>query len=136
MRHWAMCCALTIALGWTLACSGEASDDKGADQAQPGDHLSGGEPTNKAKSGQGRNRSGARGGHSARGGGKAQRGKAQRGAHDRGRRAEPAPAPQPKAPANEEPAQECCVHCSTGKPCGDSCISQDQECHQPPGCAC
>jgi hypothetical protein len=30
----------------------------------------------------------------------------------------------------------CCKHCSKGKPCGDSCISRDKECHKPKGCAC
>src|SRR5207237_7661081 len=30
----------------------------------------------------------------------------------------------------------CCKHCSTGKPCGNSCISISFTCHQPPGCAC
>ena len=30
----------------------------------------------------------------------------------------------------------CCRKCVTGKPCGDSCISRDKECHKPPGCAC
>jgi len=30
----------------------------------------------------------------------------------------------------------CCRVCSTGKPCGNSCISRDKQCHQPPGCAC
>ncbi len=30
----------------------------------------------------------------------------------------------------------CCVTCRKGKPCGDSCISRDKTCHQPPGCAC
>jgi hypothetical protein len=30
----------------------------------------------------------------------------------------------------------CCKVCSTGKPCGDTCISQDKVCHVGPGCAC
>lgn len=30
----------------------------------------------------------------------------------------------------------CCKHCRTGKPCGDSCIPLNKDCHQPPGCAC
>jgi hypothetical protein len=30
----------------------------------------------------------------------------------------------------------CCKVCSKGKACGNSCISQDKVCHQPPGCAC
>lgn len=30
----------------------------------------------------------------------------------------------------------CCRTCSTGKPCGDSCIARELQCNQPPGCAC
>lgn len=30
----------------------------------------------------------------------------------------------------------CCKQCSTGQPCGNSCISRSYTCHQPPGCAC
>lgn len=30
----------------------------------------------------------------------------------------------------------CCKYCSTGKPCGDSCIARDKVCHKPVGCAC
>ncbi|TJY57213.1 hypothetical protein E4T66_17545 [Sinimarinibacterium sp. CAU 1509] len=30
----------------------------------------------------------------------------------------------------------CCRTCSTGKACGDSCISRDSTCHVAPGCAC
>jgi hypothetical protein len=33
-------------------------------------------------------------------------------------------------------AMYCCKICTTGKACGNSCISQDKQCHQPPGCAC
>ena len=33
-------------------------------------------------------------------------------------------------------AQGCCRVCTTGKACGDSCISRSYQCHQPPGCAC
>lgn len=33
-------------------------------------------------------------------------------------------------------AQACCKICKAGKACGDSCISRDKNCHQPPGCAC
>jgi len=43
-----------------------------------------------------------------------------------------APVVIPVAP----PSQTCCKICTTGKACGDSCISQDKTCHQPPGCAC
>lgn len=32
--------------------------------------------------------------------------------------------------------KSCCKHCSKGQPCGDSCISRNKTCHQPPGCAC
>ncbi|MCA9381522.1 hypothetical protein KC678_04610 [Candidatus Dojkabacteria bacterium] len=45
----------------------------------------------------------------------------------------PIPVPQP-TPASQQ--QYCCKHCSKGKACGDSCISRDKVCHQPPGCAC
>jgi hypothetical protein len=30
----------------------------------------------------------------------------------------------------------CCKHCTKGQPCGNSCISLKDRCHQPPGCAC
>lgn len=30
----------------------------------------------------------------------------------------------------------CCKVCSTGKACGDSCISRAKQCHKGPGCAC
>ncbi len=30
----------------------------------------------------------------------------------------------------------CCVVCTTGQACGDSCISRSSTCHRPPGCAC
>ena len=30
----------------------------------------------------------------------------------------------------------CCKHCTTGKPCGDTCISFSNICHVGPGCAC
>ena len=32
--------------------------------------------------------------------------------------------------------QACCKICSTGKACGNTCISRDKECHVGPGCAC
>lgn len=32
--------------------------------------------------------------------------------------------------------QSCCKMCSTGKACGDSCISRSYTCHKAPGCAC
>jgi hypothetical protein len=39
---------------------------------------------------------------------------------------------------NPAPAQsqQCCRVCRAGKACGNSCIAQDKQCHQPPGCAC
>jgi len=30
----------------------------------------------------------------------------------------------------------CCMVCTNGKACGNSCISKSKDCHQPPGCAC
>lgn len=33
-------------------------------------------------------------------------------------------------------ARPCCRICTTGKACGDSCISRRYTCRQPPGCAC
>ena len=30
----------------------------------------------------------------------------------------------------------CCKVCTTGKACGDSCISWDKTCNVGPGCAC
>lgn len=30
----------------------------------------------------------------------------------------------------------CCKVCTTGKPCGDTCIAANDTCHQAPGCAC
>ena len=37
---------------------------------------------------------------------------------------------------NTDVARTCCKICRTGKACGNSCISRDKNCHQPPGCAC
>jgi hypothetical protein len=34
------------------------------------------------------------------------------------------------------PGRECCKHCTTGCPCGDSCISCAKQCHKGRGCAC
>ena len=40
-------------------------------------------------------------------------------------------------PALVQPtSQTCCKHCTTGKPCGDSCITKNKTCTKPPGCAC
>lgn len=33
-------------------------------------------------------------------------------------------------------SKSCCKICSTGKACGNSCISRSYNCHQPAGCAC
>lgn len=30
----------------------------------------------------------------------------------------------------------CCKYCSSGQPCGDSCIAANKTCHKPRGCAC
>ncbi|MFH1509214.1 MAG: hypothetical protein ABIE68_03555 [bacterium] len=53
---------------------------------------------------------------------------------------EPAPvfesAPTPVPEPEPEPTTSCCKMCSTGKACGDSCISKSYTCHKPPGCAC
>lgn len=35
-----------------------------------------------------------------------------------------------------EAARGCCKVCENSRACGDSCISYDKQCHQPPGCAC
>jgi len=45
------------------------------------------------------------------------------------------PTSKPVVPSRSQP-QTCCKICTTGKACGDSCISRDKVCHQPPGCAC
>jgi hypothetical protein len=34
------------------------------------------------------------------------------------------------------PERECCRHCTSGCPCGDTCISCAKTCHKGPGCAC
>lgn len=36
----------------------------------------------------------------------------------------------------EKTTAGCCMHCDKGQACGNSCISWDKTCHQPPGCAC
>lgn len=52
---------------------------------------------------------------------------------------------QAPAPMTERPiilpdgtvmAQSCCKHCTSGKPCGDSCIARNKTCHSGRGCAC
>lgn len=52
-----------------------------------------------------------------------------------------APAAQPVSPAfggtyMDELATDCCKTCHTGKACGDSCISKDDDCTKGAGCAC
>src|SRR5699024_5473848 len=37
---------------------------------------------------------------------------------------------------SNELASRCCRRCSTGKPCGNSCIAKNKACHRPPDCAC
>ncbi len=58
---------------------------------------------------------------------------------------QPSPAPLRTAPAAtptfepesaSEPARSCCKVCTTGCPCGDSCISCSKTCRKGPGCAC
>lgn len=38
--------------------------------------------------------------------------------------------------AYEPPTRQCCKYCSTGQPCGDSCISASKTCRKGRGCAC
>jgi hypothetical protein len=45
------------------------------------------------------------------------------------------PAPAPPAPVAPQPPP-CCRRCTTGKACGNSCISASFTCRQPAGCAC
>lgn len=47
--------------------------------------------------------------------------------------------PKPTAKPTPRPTnspRSCCRICSTGKACGDSCISRSNTCHVGPGCAC
>jgi hypothetical protein len=50
----------------------------------------------------------------------------------------PSPSPSPRATPRPtpRPGPVCCRVCTTGKACGNSCISRSFTCHQPPGCAC
>jgi hypothetical protein len=53
--------------------------------------------------------------------------------------AAPPPPPPPPVQAPAQPAERnCCKHCTPGvsKPCGNTCISINYNCHTPPGCAC
>jgi hypothetical protein len=42
----------------------------------------------------------------------------------------------PATPIPGTVAQACCMRCSAGCPCGNSCISCAKSCHKGPGCAC
>jgi hypothetical protein len=48
----------------------------------------------------------------------------------------PPPLPTGTARPATPPARSCCRICTTGKACGNSCISRSFTCRQPPGCAC
>jgi len=49
----------------------------------------------------------------------------------------PAPVTAPAQPPTQaQPQRTCCRVCSSGKPCGNSCIAANRTCRQPPGCAC
>ncbi len=45
-------------------------------------------------------------------------------------------APEPTIESSTLSTGGCCKYCSTGKACGDSCISRSYTCHKAPGCAC
>ncbi len=40
------------------------------------------------------------------------------------------------AASNDPTAPKCCKVCTTGKPCGDTCIAKNLTCHTAGGCAC
>ncbi len=42
----------------------------------------------------------------------------------------------PSVTDNQVISQTCCKQCSTGKACGNSCISRAKACHKGSGCAC
>ena len=42
----------------------------------------------------------------------------------------------PSLTDNQVISQACCKQCSTGKACGNSCISRAKSCHKGSGCAC
>lgn len=44
-------------------------------------------------------------------------------------------APKPRQETTP-PAAECCRYCTNSKACGNGCIPYENQCHQPPGCAC
>jgi hypothetical protein len=37
---------------------------------------------------------------------------------------------------NEQQRSNCCKVCTSGKPCGDTCIEDKDTCHTAGGCAC
>lgn len=45
-------------------------------------------------------------------------------------------APTGFADAATKTRKVCCKICTTGKACGNSCISRKYQCHKAPGCAC
>ncbi|WP_338864717.1 hypothetical protein [Myxococcus stipitatus] len=47
-----------------------------------------------------------------------------------------APSTVPAFEPSPPPARSCCKVCTTGCPCGDSCISCSKTCRKGPGCAC
>ncbi|QEX16838.1 hypothetical protein FRZ44_21330 [Hypericibacter terrae] len=42
----------------------------------------------------------------------------------------------PQTPIPQDATQQCRKVCTTGKACGNSCISRSKTCHKAPGCAC
>lgn len=50
--------------------------------------------------------------------------------------ATPTSAPSWTPNTNPSPSRSCCKICTTGKACGNSCISRSYTCHKGPGCAC
>lgn len=54
------------------------------------------------------------------------------------RQQQPAPAARlvPDAEVGRPPAKQCCKVCTTGIPCGNTCIAAWKTCHKGPGCAC
>jgi beta-lactamase superfamily II metal-dependent hydrolase len=47
-----------------------------------------------------------------------------------------APTAAPPPPPPPPTSGTCCKYCTTGKACGDGCISRSYTCHKPLGCAC
>jgi hypothetical protein len=46
------------------------------------------------------------------------------------------PSSEPALGAPGASPTACCKMCTKGKACGNACIAQDENCQQPPGCAC